>query len=152
LGRGSAQGNLVQSITGIFKFHQGVIPPTAGFFAEPGLLAAYRNSLNRQGKGPHRSMKVVEEYIRSEQELGRVDARVDARLAAGLLMSSSFFRAFIEEFFGQAIKPAWHGFCKAIDCNGCGRAILTSGSLSLGVGSRTSRFQQSDNHRTPGCN
>ena len=87
MGRGSAQGNLVQSITGIFKFHQGVIPPTAGFFAEPGPLAAYRNSLNRQGKGPHRSMKVVEEYIRSEQELGRIDARAHAGLAASRQVS-----------------------------------------------------------------
>ena len=96
------------------KFHQGVIPPTAGLFAEPELLAAYRNSLNRQGKGPHLSMKVVEEYIRSEQELGRIDAHVDARLAASLMMSSSFFRAFIEEFFGNKIQPAWHEFARQL--------------------------------------
>jgi AcrR family transcriptional regulator len=114
VGRGSAQKNLVQALTGIFKFHQGVIPPTAGLFAEPELLAAYRNSLNRQGKGPHLSMKVVEEYIRSEQVLGRIDARVDARLAASLLMSSSFFRAYIEEFFGKPIKPAWHEFARQL--------------------------------------
>ena len=59
-------------------------------------------------------MKVAEEYIRSEQELGRIDARVDARLAASLLMPSSFFRAFIEEFFGKPIKPAWHEFARQL--------------------------------------
>ena len=114
VGRGSAQRNLAQALAGIFKFHKGVIPPTSGLFAEPELLAAYRNSLNRQNKGPHLSMKVVEEYIHSEQELGRIHARVDARLAASLLMSSSFFRAFIEEFFGKPIKPAWHEFASQL--------------------------------------
>ena len=114
VGQGSAQRNLVQALIGIFKFHQGVIPTTAGLFAEPELLVAYRNSLNRQDKGPHLSMKVLEEYIRSEQELGRIDTQVDSRLAASLMMSSSFFRAFIEEFFGKPIKPAWHEFARQL--------------------------------------
>jgi AcrR family transcriptional regulator len=110
VGRGSAQRNLMLALDGIFKFHQRVVPASAGLFAEPELLATYRSSLNRQGKGPHLSMKVVEEYIRSEQALGRIDGHVDARLAASLMMSSSFFRAFIEEFFGTPVKPAWHEF------------------------------------------
>ena len=66
---------------------QGVIPPTAGLFAEPELMAACRNSLNRQGKGPHLSMKGVEEYIRSEQEMGRIDARVQVGLGASRQVS-----------------------------------------------------------------
>ena len=114
VGRGSAQGNLLQALNGIFKFHKHVVLGTAGLFAEPELLAAYRNSLNRQGKGPHLSMKVVEEYIRSEQKLGRIDAHLDAKLAASLMMSSSFFRAFIEEFFGKPMQPAWHQFARQL--------------------------------------
>jgi AcrR family transcriptional regulator len=114
VGRGSAQGNLERALDGIFKFHKHVVPGTAGLFAEPELLAAYRNSLNRQGKGPHLSMRVVEEYIRSEQALGRIDAQVDARLAASLMMSSSFFRAFVEEFFGKPMRPAWHQFARQL--------------------------------------
>lgn len=85
VGRGSAQRNFVQALTGIFKFHQGVIPPTAGLFAEPELQAAYRNSLNRQGKGPHLLMTVVEGYIRSEQVLSRIDARVLYEFARQLI-------------------------------------------------------------------
>lgn len=112
VGRGSAQRNLMLALDGIFKFHQRVVPATSGLFAEPELLAKYRSSLNRQGKGPHLSMKVVEEYICSEQALGRIDANVDARLAASLMMSSSFFRAFVEEFFGKPIQPAWPEFAR----------------------------------------
>lgn len=114
VGRGSAQDNLVHALYGIFKFHQRVVPATAGLFAEPELLAAYRNSLARQGKGPHLSMRVLAEYIRSEQRIGRIASHTDANLAASLLMSSSFFRAFSEQFFGTPIEPGWKEFAKQL--------------------------------------
>lgn len=114
IGRGSAQQNLMQALCGIFRFHQGVVPRSAGLFAEPELLAAYRNSLRRQGKGPHLSMKVLEEYIRSEQQLGRIASHVDAKVAASLMMSSSFFRAFVDSFFGKTMQPAWSEFAKQL--------------------------------------
>lgn len=114
VGRGSAQDNLVQALNGIFKFHQRVVPATAGLFAEPELLAAYRNSLKAQGKGPHLSMRVLAEYIRSEQRLGRIASHIDANLAASLVMSSSFFRAFSEQFFGTPMQPMWKEFAKEL--------------------------------------
>jgi AcrR family transcriptional regulator len=114
VGRGSAQQNLVYAMGGIFRFHQGVIPRTAGLFAEPELLAAYRNSLKRQGKGPHLSMRVLEEYIRSEQRLARIASHVDAKFAASMMMSASFFRAFIDTFFGKSTQPAWSTFAQQL--------------------------------------
>ena len=114
LGRGSAQDNLVQALNGIFKFHQRVVPATAGLFAEPELLAAYRNSLKGQGKGPHLSMRVLAEYMRAEQRLGRIASHIDAHLAASLIMSSSFFRAFAEQFFGMPMQPGWREFAKGL--------------------------------------
>lgn len=114
VGHGSPQENLVAALSGIFQFHQHVVPASAGLFAEPELLAAYRNSLNRQGKGPHLSMGVLQEYIRSEQELGRIVSEVDAKFAAYLMMSASFFRAFIEHFFGKSMQPGWSKFAKQL--------------------------------------
>lgn len=114
VGRGSAQENLVQALSGVFRFHQGVVPRTAGLFAEPELLAAYRNSLKRQGKGPHLSIRALEEYIRSEQQLGRIASHVDPKFAASLMMSSSFFRAFVENFFGKSMQPGWTKFAKQL--------------------------------------
>ena len=107
VGRGSPQANLVAALSGIFRFHQRAMPLSAGLFADPALHAAYRDSLAGQGKGPHLSMKVLENYIAAEQRLGRIDQRVDARMAAYLLMSSSFFRAFSEQFFGTPMRPSW---------------------------------------------
>lgn len=107
VGRGSPQENLRRALDGIYKFHQSIIPATAGLFAEPDLLARYRNSLRRQRKGPHLSMRVIEEYIRSEQTLGRIGTSVEPDFAASLIMSCSFFRAFSEQFFGKLPQPAW---------------------------------------------
>lgn len=114
VGRGAPHKNLVQALGGIFKFHQRIVSETASLFAEPELLAAYRSSLKRQGKGPHLSMQVLEHYIRSEQELKRIASHVNPRLAATLLMSSSFFRAFVERFFGKPLQPAWHTFAEQL--------------------------------------
>lgn len=114
VGRGSPHKNLLQALKGIFKFHQRIVPETASLFAEPALLAAYRRSLKRQGKGPHLSLKVLEDYIHSEQRLNRIGSHVDGRLAANLMMSSSFFRAFVEQFFGTPMEPAWREFAKEL--------------------------------------
>lgn len=114
VGQGVPHKNLVQALAGIFKFHQRIVSETAGLFAEPGLLAAYRSSLQRQRKGPHLSMKVLEDYIRSEQRLKRIASHVDAKFAATLMMSSSFFRAFVESFFGKPMQPGWNAFAEQL--------------------------------------
>jgi len=114
VGRGSPQTNLAMALGGIFRFHQRATPLAAGLFAEPALLDAYRASLARQSKGPHLSMKVLENYIAAEQRLGRIDRRADAKLAAYVMMSSSFFRAFSEQFFGAPMRPSWDKFARQV--------------------------------------
>ena len=113
-GRNSPHANLATALLEIFKFHQRVVPVAAGLFAEPDLLAAYRKSLARQGKGPNLSMAVLTDYIAAEQKLGRVESQVDANLAASLLMSSTFFRAFMEKFSGRGMQPSWNQFAKRL--------------------------------------
>jgi len=114
VGDGSPQENLIRAVGGIFKFHQRIVSASAGLFAEPELLTAYRNSLRHERKGPHLSMRVLEEYILSEQQLARIDSRIDAKLAACLLMAASFFRAFNEQFFGKPMQPTWSAFVQQL--------------------------------------
>ena len=114
VGQGSAQANLAAALGGIFKFHRREAPKAGGLFAEPELLAAYRQSLARQGKGPHLSMAALADYIAAEQKLGRIDSRVDANMGAYLLMSSSFFRAFMEHFSGKKSLPPWDEFVERL--------------------------------------
>jgi AcrR family transcriptional regulator len=107
VGRGSPQLNLAAALRGIFRFHQQATPRVAGLFADPELHVAFRSSLSRQKKGPHLSLQALEDYIAAEQRLGRIDRRVDPQLAAYVLMSSSFFSAFNEQFFGKPMRPTW---------------------------------------------
>lgn len=114
VGQGDAQANLVAAIKGMYVFHHHAVPQVSGLFAEPQLLIAYRNSLNRQNRGPHLAMKTLEDYIRAEQDLGRIAPHIDAKLSAYLLMSSSFFRAFVEHFTGKPMHPGWSKFAKQL--------------------------------------
>jgi len=114
VGQGSPQANLESALRGVFRFHQRATPIVAGVFAEPDLHAAYRDSLAQQDAGPHLSLKVLERYIAAEQGLGRIDRAVDPALSANLLMASSFFRAFSEEFFGRPMRPAWSKLSKQL--------------------------------------
>lgn len=114
VGKRSPHANLATALLGVFKFHLRVVSGTAGLFAEPELLMAYRESLARQNKGPHLSIGVIANYIAAEQKLGRIDSGVDAKLAAYLLMSASFFRAFMENFSGKPMQPAWNQFAKQL--------------------------------------
>jgi hypothetical protein len=59
-------------------------------------------------------MAALAEYIAAEQKLGRIESGVDPKLAASLLMSSSFYRAFVEEFIGAPLQPSWDRFAKQL--------------------------------------
>lgn len=114
VGRGSPQANLAGALRGIFRFHQRATPLAAGLFADPALHAAYQASLARQDKGPHLSLKALQDYIAAEQRLGRIGRGVNSKLVAYILMSSSFFRAFCEVFFGRPIKPSWNSLVRGL--------------------------------------
>jgi AcrR family transcriptional regulator len=109
-GEGFPQTNLVTAITALYRFHQRVVPLFAGLFAEPKLLAAYRKSLIAHNKGPHLAIAALERYIEVEQKLGRIDTKIDANLAASMLLSSCFLRAFVEHFFDRPMRPPWVKF------------------------------------------
>lgn len=114
VGRNSPHANLEMAITGIYRFQGRVAPLFGGLFAEPKLLEAYRKYLTSRDKGPHLSIAALERYIAAEQKLGRINKQIDAKMSAYLLMSSSFFRAFVEHFFDRPMQPPWSKFAKGL--------------------------------------
>jgi AcrR family transcriptional regulator len=102
VGKNTVERNLQGALRAITEFHQHVIPVVCALFAEPDLLAAYRESLNSAGKGPHRSISRLSDYLRAEQQLGRIRSDLNAGATARILMSSCFFRSFTGQFFGKA--------------------------------------------------
>ena len=115
VGRSSPQANLKTALLGIFQFHRRVVPGTAGLFAEPKLLLAYRDSLARQRQRAASPTAALADDIAAEQELGRIDSGVDARLASHLFnVRFRFFRAFMDKFSGRAMQPSWHKFATGL--------------------------------------
>ena len=109
-GQRTPKKNLVAAVNGIYRFHKRAVPLLAGLFAEPDLLAAYRRSLIAGNKGPHLAIAALRHYIEAEQKLQRIDQGIDAGLAATILLSACFLRAFVEHFFDRPMRPAWGRF------------------------------------------
>ena len=57
VGKSTPTQNLNKAFHAIFAFHQRVVPMLCGLFAEPELLAAYRESLTSRNKGPQGAIR-----------------------------------------------------------------------------------------------
>jgi hypothetical protein len=99
-GTGNPQQNLVAAVGGLMRFHRRVAPMLCSLMSEPELLERFRHSLASSGKGPHRGIATLANYIDQEQSLGRIDPDVNAK-AATALMASSFFHQFSATLFGS---------------------------------------------------
>jgi AcrR family transcriptional regulator len=100
-GKYTPQKNLRKALRAIYSFHERVIPMLGSLFADPELLTAYRESLTGRKKGPHGAIGRLQRYIAAEQELNRLPSGLDSEVSATVLMSSSFFKAFMAKFFGE---------------------------------------------------
>lgn len=105
VGQRTPEENLEAAAKGMMSFQKRVIPMLASLFAEPDVLREYRRSLAEKEKGPHRATATIASYLRSEQDLGRIDSTIDASVAANILVSVVFFQCFSQEFFGIG-KPS----------------------------------------------
>lgn len=102
VGTGNPEQNLIAALGGLSRFHKRVTPMLCSMMAEPELLERFRESLEDSGKGPHRGVATLADYIEQEKKLGRIHPEVDAKTAATVLMASSLFHQFTAGLFGSA--------------------------------------------------
>jgi AcrR family transcriptional regulator len=105
VGRGTPRQNLGIALAGLMKFHDRVAPMLCSLMAEPELLQRFRKSLDSSHQGPRRGIATLARYIEQEQRHGRIDALVDAKTAAFVLMASSFFHIFTSHLLGYTRRP-----------------------------------------------
>lgn len=96
--------NLRAAMAGLMRFHDRVAPMLCALMTDRELLHRFRQSLTNAGKGPHRGISTLANYIVQEQELGRIKADVNASTAATVLMASSFFHIFTSQLLGSASR------------------------------------------------
>jgi AcrR family transcriptional regulator len=102
VGRRTLSANLIDAGAAALALYDSGGPLWAALFAEPELLAAYRDELRRRGFGPHAPRSAIQEYIIEEQKLGRLSGSVSAEGVAGALLGAMFQRAFAAHFLGAA--------------------------------------------------
>lgn len=102
VGARTPRQNLTVALTGLTRFHDRVTPMLCSLMTEPELLRRFRQTLETSGKGPHRGIATLTRYIEKEQQLGRISGHVDAKIAASVLMASSFFHTFTSQLLGTA--------------------------------------------------
>jgi AcrR family transcriptional regulator len=101
-GSGDPEQNLIAAVGGLSRFHGRVTPMLCSLMSEPELLERFRQSLQASGKGPQRGIATLANYIEKEQRLGRIDSEVNAKVAATVLMASSFFHQFTAMLFNSS--------------------------------------------------
>jgi AcrR family transcriptional regulator len=101
VGKSTPHQNLEKAFRAIYSVQERVVPVLGSLFADPELLAAYREALTGRKKGPHGPMGTLQLYIAAEQQLDRLSRDLDSEIAATVLVSTAFFGAFLGSFFGE---------------------------------------------------
>src|SRR5690348_15878372 len=113
-GRGTVRGNLETVVRDALSFMEEIVPLAASLFAEPELLRAHQEELQRRNEGPHLSMAAVESYVKAEQRLGRIEQRINPKTVYALLFGACLHRVFISHFLGHQIGPSDDVFIKQV--------------------------------------
>ncbi|MCU1524272.1 MAG: ttgW2 [Microbacteriaceae bacterium] len=104
-GTGEVHENLVDVTVGLMAFYVASFPMSASIFSDVELLVAWRSGLTEKGGGPRAPLRMVERYVASEIELGRIDAAADSYAIAAMLCGAAFQQAFLACFDGLDAVP-----------------------------------------------
>jgi AcrR family transcriptional regulator len=105
-GQDEVAERLQEVVSQAIRFYERAFPILASLFAEPALLARYRQELAAVGAGPHKANQALAAYLRAERELGRIDLSVDPEAGAAMLLGACFQHAFLGAFSGQPTPAA----------------------------------------------
>jgi AcrR family transcriptional regulator len=114
VGRKTVEQNLARIVRQAASFQQRVLTLFCGVISDPELLEAQQKVMRQAGKGPHLSRLAIARYLEAEKTQGRVHAKLDSQMVAGLLLRASFGRVFEERFTGSPPAPVSSRHVKAL--------------------------------------
>ena len=114
VGLRTVRGNLEDVLHGALGFQDQIMPMVASLFAEPELLNNFRDVLRRGQQGPLSSLRAVEDYLRAEQQFGRVPKRLQPRAVAFSLLGACFYRTFLNHLLGEPMSPGQDAFVRGL--------------------------------------
>lgn len=98
VGTASVKQNLGTMVEEIEHFYEASLPLAMSLFSDVALLAKHREALRSRGAGPEVVVERVTEYLRAEQNIGRVGANAPIDGAAMALVGGCMHRAFLTSF------------------------------------------------------
>jgi AcrR family transcriptional regulator len=105
VGKRTVRQNLEMVVNRYLTFHQRALHAVCSIFAEPQLLAAHRDKLHAQGRGPHIAEGMLLDYIRAEQKIGRICRRAVPEAITSMLLGACFYRVFVSQYMGTPMEP-----------------------------------------------
>lgn len=105
-GTADVAANLVELARSAIVFFHHLAPLLGAMVADPDRRRAHMREVDERGQGPRWALRAVADYLRREQELGRVraDAAVDG--AAQLLLGGCLQQALNAAFYDPDLLPA----------------------------------------------
>jgi AefR-like transcriptional repressor, C-terminal domain len=113
-GYGSVEANLLPVGRAAVDFYCEILSAKVAVFTRPAQLVRLREVMRARHLGPATAEDKVADYLRDEQERGRVAADVDALACARLLLGACVSYAFTMMLMGQDDMPARDEFIAGI--------------------------------------
>jgi AcrR family transcriptional regulator len=100
-GTGDVREHLRDIVRASLVFYRAILPMIAGAMADRELLRQQREHFHDTGTGPMKIIGHVAEFVRREQEAGRLSSQASPEHAARALLGACFFQAYLEYFLGE---------------------------------------------------
>lgn len=97
-GTATVEANLASIARSAIAFYQKALPLLGGLLAEHTRLRTHREQMSKLGAGPGQAIDVIAEYLRAEQDSGRVPSGADVQTVATLLDGTCFHQAFLRYY------------------------------------------------------
>jgi len=85
------------------EFFGSVVPMTASVLADPELRGKHQQRLKEQDVGPHMAYRLLTEYLRAEQAIGRVDRRAKVEAVPPLILGACYHLAVLSHLTGDEV-------------------------------------------------
>jgi AcrR family transcriptional regulator len=104
-GAQSVEESLQEIALACIQFSEKLIPLGVTLFADADLLERHRELARASGRGPKEAFELIAGYVRAEQELGRINSKLEPMRVASLLFGSCFHWVFIRQGLGKSLFP-----------------------------------------------
>lgn len=104
-GSADVEGNLTELARSAISFFHGLLPMLGAMLGDPDHMRRRAHALDAQGQGPRWTIQAVADYLRREQELGRVRPGAAVHGAAQSLIGGCLQQALLAHAWGPELVP-----------------------------------------------